>query len=373
MNSLNSGAFNVLNNVESVSRGQVTTSSYALFAQSNWHVNERVDLTTGVRATHELKKGNVYRLAPTGGTPLPAGLEPVRNGQAGAWNSGDLKLSDWSPSGLVTLSWRPSDTHLLYATISRGEKSGGFNINGVGPGPALGADALEVAPEKATNYELGFKSNFWQQRLQVNGNLFLTRVRDYQAAAVITPPGGATPVQVLTNAGEVESRGVEWDIRARLSRALTFTFNGAYTDAFYKSFENAPAPAETNAAPPASYSLTGEQVQGAPRWIVNAGADYRWNWSGSLAQRVNINYAWRSEAPGNIDNSIYSELPAYGLLNVSTGLEKDFGKGVLDASLWVRNLLDAHYLQAGGSTVNAAYTGAPGTPRTIGATLRYSF
>ena len=51
---------------------------------------------------------------------------------------------------------------------------------------------------------------------------------------LVAAPGGATPVQVLTNAGEVESRGVEWDVRARLSRALTFTFNGAYTDAKYK-------------------------------------------------------------------------------------------------------------------------------------------
>ncbi|MFT4047326.1 MAG: TonB-dependent receptor [Solimonas sp.] len=367
----------VLDNITSINHGKVVTDSYALFAQGNWHVTQRFDVTAGVRGTYEEKAARVYRDEPIGATEqsIPA-FQTVQDGQVGAWDSGRLTQHELSPSGLLTFSYRPLDGLLGYLTLSHGEKSGGFNVNGVGVGPSAGADALRVGPERANDVELGLKSTLWNHRLLLNGNLFLTRVGGYQAAAVVTPQDSSTPVQTLTNVDEVESRGIEWDIRALPLRGLTLVFNGAYTDAHYRSFDNAPCPAETNddSTVPTSCDLSGKQVQGAPRWTVNSIAAYEWRWSERLRQSVSASYAWRSSANGSIDNSIYNELPAYGLFNASTGLQFDIGGSrQLAFSVWGRNLADQRYLLSGGSTINNAYTGSVGAPRTVGATLGYSF
>ena len=366
----------ILSNTVSKNYGRVLTDSYALFAQANWHITDRVDLTAGIRGTLEDKTGRVYRSeAEVANRFLLPPYSTARAGQLAAWDSDDhggLQRRDSSPSGLLTLSWRPGDDTLLYASASQGEKSGGFNVNGVGSGPKLGIESLLVEPEQATNFELGLK-HLWQQRLRSNISLFLTRVKNYQAAAQIAPQGEAIPVSVLTNVGEVESRGVEWDLQALLARGLVLRLNGAWNDAYYKSFENAPCPAEAYPDDPASCSLTGEQVQGAPRLTVNAGLSYRHEWSRRWGQEFHLNYAWRSRANPSIDNSVYSEIPAYGLLNASTVVQRYLERGEIAFSLWARNLLDERYILTGGTTINSVYAGSPGTPRTLGATLRYSF
>jgi len=363
----------VLDGITSVNHGKVVTASYALFAQGNWHVTERFDVTAGMRGTYEEKSARVYRDEPIGATPQAgAALQAAQDAQFAAWDSGRMRLHELSPSGLLSLSWRPADDLLAYLTLSHGEKSGGYNANGVGIGPSAGADALRVGPERANDLGLGFKSAWGRRRLLLDVELFLARVSGYQSAAVVVPPGSNVPVQTLRNVGEVGSRGVEWDLRALPLHGLTLAFNGAYTDAEYRSFDDAPCPAERSDT--ASCTLTGRQVQGASRWTLNANASYEWHWSPRVRQRLAAGYSWRSSANGSIDDSRYNELPAYGLLNAATTLQFDIGGDqTVELSVWGRNLGDRHYLLSGGSTVNNAYTGSVGAPRTVGASLAYRF
>lgn len=368
----------VFDDTRSISRGNALTRSTALFAQANLHLTDRIDLTAGVRGTYEDKTGRARRLEPEAAMRYPEGspLRAAQDAQNAPWDSDDqggLERHDFSPSGLLTLSWRTADgRHLWYATAAQGEKSGGFNINGVGSGPALGVGSLEVKPERARNYELGLKSAPWPF-VNVNLNVFLTRVSHYQASGYATPPGQSIPVTVLANVGSIGSRGVEWDVRARPARSVTLTFNGAWNDAHYRSFDNAPCPAETNPDDPASCDLGGEQVQGAAKWIVNAGIAHEHRWNARERQQSRLGYAWRSSVNGSIDNSTYNEIPSYGLLNASTQWSREVEYGELAFSLWARNLLDERYLLSGGSAINALYFGVPGAPRTIGAAVSYAF
>ncbi|KAF1046989.1 hypothetical protein [Xylophilus sp.] len=135
-----------------------------------------------------------------------------------------------------------------------------------------------------------------------------------------------------------------------------------------------PAEAYAGGASSTSQNLTGQRVYGAPRWILNLGGSYRWAWNDRLSQSVAANYSWRDWAFGYVDNSIYSRIPAYGLLNLSTTWQYAVaGANQVELSLWPRNALDKKYLLATQPTIQGAYTGAVGAPRTIGVTLRYNF
>ena len=379
---LNSTAgLGLIDNTNGLTHGESTTDSYALFGQGNWHVSERLDFTGGLRATSESKDARTYREALAGGIPLsayPAEVRPIvaatRNAVGGAYDSGDLHVSGVAPSGLATFSYKFTPALLGYTTVSHGEKSGGVNISGVGSAPTLGANSLKIAPEKANNFELGFKSSWLNNHLLINANYFQIRVKDYQTNAFVAGP--VTPVLILTNAGDVKSEGVEFDIKARPVAGLSLSFNGSYNDAHYTKFNAAPASAELAAIGATKADLSGQPVVGAPKWIANPGARYDWRINDDLRQYVVVNYAWRSDAEGYIDNSQYARIPAYGLLNLATGWQFGPGTKQWDISLWAKNALDKRYFltaAAGQTTGGGAYVAAVGTPRTVGVTARLDF
>lgn len=363
---------NSFSNVNSQSYGSGTTNSYALFGQSVWHATDRFDVTTGIRGTFEQKWGQTYRTAPTGGTALT--LQPS---VAGAWDSGVMTINNFSPSFLLTGGYQLARDVMSYATYSYGEKSGGFNMNGVSSGPTLGAGSLQVNPERANNFELGVKSSWWDERLIANANLFLTQVNGYQSASSTVPPGTSSPTWILINAGGVRTQGVELDLQARPINRLNLRLNASYNDAYYSSFENGVCGAEMTPTASGTCSLTGQPLNGAPRWIANTGGEYRWPIADNLEQYASGNYAWRSWTYGDISNSAYSVIPSYGLLDLMTGIRLPTGKNRWDASIWVKNATNNHYwlmtYQQTIINVNNPYVGAAGAPRTIGATLKVGF
>lgn len=375
---------NVFNGATSLSQGHAETRSLALFGQGTWHLTDRLDAQVGLRLTQEHKTAWVNRLAPTGTSTLPAFLDALRQGEIGPWSSGPLSLDRLSPATQLGLAYRLTPSALLYGSLAQGDKSGGFNINGVGSGPSLGANSLAVGAERARTLDLGLKSSLWQDQLQVNINAFLARVTGYQTVASVYPAGSLLPYQVLANVGAVRSRGVEWDLvlrpRAGVAQGLQLRFNGAYTDARYQSFPNAPCPGELNPGAPPYCDLSGQPVQGAPRWMVNLGGRYQWSAGDRRYQYATLQYRWRSEAYGSLDNSRYNLLPAYGLVDAALGWQFPGGMGagqggstLWDFSLWVRNLADTRYYLSGGQGAGGSYVAAAGTPRTLGMTLRYSF
>ncbi|WP_447590889.1 TonB-dependent receptor [Aquipseudomonas campi] len=364
---LNGLGLDALNNVETKTNGKSETKSFALFAQSTWHLTQQLDFTAGIRGTYEEREARVKRFAPTGGTPATGLSAIIRQNQTGAYDSGDLSLYNFSPSGLLGLSYTFTDDFLGYVSLSHGEKSGGVNLN-VSQAPTLGAESLLVAPERANNAELGIKSQWLDDRLLVNANLFWTGIHGYQATGY--SPNPAPGVFFLTNAGKLRSRGLELNVTALPIRGLTLNFTGSYNDVTYLSFKDAQAPAES-AVP--TQDLSGQRAAGAPKWIGNVSAEYRWNLESGFEPYVSGNYAYRSDTPGTLDNSKLSEIDGYGLANFSVGVRKDLSGGQVDASLWVRNAFDKEYYLTTANNSNGLYVGYLGQPRTAGVSLRYDF
>ncbi|HHM4557128.1 TonB-dependent receptor [Pseudomonas aeruginosa] len=363
-----------LNDTYSKANGKIETDSFALFAQGTWHLTERLDFTAGLRGTYEEKNAKVERFAPLGGAAVGGVGAAVRNGQLGAYDSGDLSQYNFAPSALLSLSYQFSDDLLGYASLSHGEKSGGVNL-AVGSAPSAGADSLLVGPERANDAELGLKSTLFDRRLLLNANLFWTGIHGYQATTLYQAPGSTQLVQVLANAGSVRSRGLEFEAIALPLRGLTLNFNGSYNDVTYLSFKDAPCPAEVSTRPgaPSSCDLTGQRVVGASKWIANLNGEYQWRLDDRFQPYVSASYAYRSAAEGTLDNSDLSKIDGYALVNLAAGLRSDLGDGQLDTSVWLKNAFDKDYYLSAFASINGSYTASVGQPRTLGVSLRYDF
>ncbi|RPQ90654.1 TonB-dependent receptor [Pseudomonas aeruginosa] len=363
-----------LNDTYSKANGKIETDSFALFAQGTWHLTERLDFTAGLRGTYEEKNAKVERFAPLGGAAVGGVGAAVRNGQLGAYDSGDLSQYNFAPSALLSLSYQFSDDLLGYASLSHGEKSGGVNL-AVGSAPSAGADSLLVGPERANDAELGLKSTLFDRRLLLNANLFWTGIHGYQATTLYQAPGSTQLVQVLANAGSVRSRGLEFEATALPLRGLTLNFNGSYNDVTYLSFKDAPCPAEVSTRPgaPSSCDLTGQRVVGASKWIANLNGEYQWRLDDRFQPCVSASYAYRSAAEGTLDNSDLSKIDGYALVNLAAGLRSDLGDGQLDTSVWLKNAFDKDYYLSAFASINGSYTASVGQPRTLGVSLRYDF
>ncbi|HBN8568551.1 TonB-dependent receptor [Pseudomonas aeruginosa] len=363
-----------LNDTYSKANGKIETDSFALFAQGTWHLTERLDFTAGLRGTYEEKNAKVERFAPLGGAAVGGVGAAVRNGQLGAYDSGDLSQYNFAPSALLSLSYQFSDDLLGYASLSHGEKSGGVNL-AVGSAPSAGADSLLVGPERANDAELGLKSTLFDRRLLLNANLFWTGIHGYQATTLYQAPGSTQLVQVLANDGSVRSRGLEFEATALPLRGLTLNFNGSYNDVTYLSFKDAPCPAEVSTRPgaPSSCDLTGQRVVGASKWIANLNGEYQWRLDDRFQPYVSASYAYRSAAEGTLDNSDLSKIDGYALVNLAAGLRSDLGDGQLDTSVWLKNAFDKDYYLSAFASINGSYTASVGQPRTLGVSLRYDF
>ncbi len=353
----------VLNNALTETRQQLGTDSVSAFAQATWHVNDRWDLTAGLRQTMEDKDTRVIRDPATGGPNVHLAF-PV-------YDSGKLELSDDNLSALFSVGYSFTDQVLGYASVSQGAKSGGINPSV--PAAALGTDSLFIDSEEATDVELGVKSTLLDDALVLNVNAFWTRVEDYQATQIAeTAPGVFT--QLLSNVGLVRTRGVEAEVTAVPVDGLTLALAASYNDATYLSYSDAPCSAEAAVAGATVCDLSGQDVVGAPKWIVNPGASYRRDLVSGVTGYGSFEYAWRSDFFGSPDNSEFARVDSYGLLNVRLGLNADWGGNTWDVSVWANNVLDERYVIGGlGAGQFRSYFQAPGAPRAIGATVRVEF
>ena len=145
--------------------------SQAVFGELYWQLADAWKLTVGARYTED-DKSRTY---------LPVNLfSPLgQGGVAGApgWNESsvvDETLKFEETTGRVTLDWQVTDDSLLYLTVSRGYKAGGFNT------PVLGASVAPYKSELVDALEIGTKNLFADGRVQLNVSAFLYDYQDYQ-------------------------------------------------------------------------------------------------------------------------------------------------------------------------------------------------
>jgi iron complex outermembrane receptor protein len=131
----------------------------------------------------------------------------------------------------VGVDFRPNDDTMLYASWSRGYRSGGFS-----PRAATAVTAgVAFQPETIDSYEVGGKFDLMDRLLQLNVAGFVSKYKDLQQNTTI--PGGPTGNQTITsNVGSATIKGVELDLTLRPTDGLKFTATAGFLDANVKDF-----------------------------------------------------------------------------------------------------------------------------------------
>ena len=221
-----------------------------------------------------------------------------------------------------------------------------------------------MKPEKVDDFELGLKSRLLGDKAEFNLTLFWTTDSNYQANYVNT---NVTPaVSYITNVGTVRSRGVEVDSRFNPLAGLSLTFAGAYDDARYLHYTNAPAPFLQNYL--GVVDLSGRQASGAPKWALSGSAEYV-HAAGAAELYGGGDASWRSGFYAAVNLDPFSYVPGYALVGLHAGVRDPGGRW--DISGWVRNLANQDYYNTKSisSTFGVVY-GTLGEPRTYGISLR---
>ena len=384
----------VLNGLTALNTQYLTNTSAALFGQASWKVTDALTIQPGVRLNYDTKKGFYDRKVFDG-----AG-NPVLLGQTGAVKAAQLAIfapqsyapegSDWNFSYDLTLSYELARDVLAYATYAKTFKSFGINQNGV-PNDAAGVPALAaqtILPESLNHYEAGIKAQFWDRKATFNLSIFRTDIKDYQAQ--VTNGSLGLVRGYLANAQQVRSQGVEADFSLRPSDRFNVYVNGAYNDAKYRKFVDAPCPPELSGggsgavigapgAPgtnsPANCDISGQRLPGVSEWTFSYGAEYNVpvKLLGQDGQAyLGFDGSYRSNFSSNPSPSAYTWVDGYSLNNFRLGFRTDAG---FDIYGWVRNAFDVNYFEAlnvpGGNT--GLITGQVGDPRTFGATIKATF
>lgn len=423
--------------------------NWAVFTHNIFHISDEVDFTLGLRWTNERKKFDaLFGNDNTGCVTLQSTLtddltspnatvRALAGGLIGLGCQGNAtaelngvaindKRSEDEFTGTGILSWKPSRDLLLYASVSRGYKAGGFNLDRsalkapilvVGGVPttsfaaAGGAQALvhnlQFDPEINNAYEVGgkfsrgkvtvnvafFRQDFENFQLNTfNGSVFLVQTingcdsdlgggdRDLSATT------GACPAGDISYG--VRSEGVEIESSLRVLRHLTVNMGLTVANTHYRSN----LVGNENGVPldPALRKLPGDNLSNAPKYVVTSSVAWTprigsSGWSGLFY----VDSRLTSDFNTGSDLFPQKEQTSFLVVNARLGLRGPAEKWSIEA--WAQNLFNQDYTQvAFNSPFQAGTTAAPfvdpqfpggrqimsaflAEPRTYGITGRFRF
>lgn len=265
-----------------------TVKSYSGFAQVNANLTEQIKLTAGGRYTKEKKDARIFR-----DTLRPGAVSAIFGPFAELTPSRKEGSFDWSLTGQYYFDSR----NVLYASVARGSKSGGFQT--LASNPAL----IEFEGEEATTVEVGWKSRLIST-LGWDFALYNTTVKDFQYNVSLAT-GNA-----IANA-KVRSRGFDTSLNWRPLPDLTIRGGVVYADArILEAFPGAPK---------------GTRVQRAPEWTGNASIEYRADLSDSVDLRINPKVDFSSRQLSQLPSVGAPDREPYALVDliVAVGAQDD--------------------------------------------------
>ncbi|WP_422059038.1 TonB-dependent receptor [Sphingopyxis sp.] len=312
------------------------------FANATLHLGERFDLTFGGRYSGNRQFANQV--------------------SDGALAGGPRTLPDArSSENVFTFSAAPqfeiSDQATVYARVAKGFRPGGPNVLAPGAPANLGT----YASDSLISYELGVKAETADRSFSIDIAAFHIDWKDIQVFGQINNFG------VNFNGGKATSDGLEFTTVLRPTTGLSFSLNGAYTDAKLK-----------DDTPPQVGGLSGDALPYTPKYSIGANADYEWELGGETKAYVGGSIRSLSKQPAAYDFAFRSAngrqryLPSYQVVDLRAGV--DFGQYSLE--LYAKNLTDAEgktSLEAPGNVPLGAAGTAVIRPRTFGVTLTAGF
>jgi outer membrane receptor protein involved in Fe transport len=304
-----------------------TYKEYAFFGDVTYKIDSTFDITGGLRYAHN--------------------DQTFHENTSGAL-TGTVNIEGQSNEDVVTWSFSPrmhlSADQMLYLRIATGYQPGGPNI--ALPGVPLSVDASTL-----TNYEIGWKALFDDNRLMIDAALFDVEWDKIQVTAQ------ANGVGYLANGGTARSSGMEFAMLYAPVAGLRLGFNGAYTDA------------KLTEAVPSLGGFDGSRLPAVPKWAMSATADWSFpawaDWTGRVGGGVRYVGDTLSSVEGN---PLTLPQDSYTAIDLNADVSNDRWT----VRLYIRNLADKRVYTSLAPLSNPVtgeiikVNGVPLTPRTIG-------
>jgi iron complex outermembrane recepter protein len=211
----------------------------------------------------------------------------------------------------VNLNWQVDDDRMLYFTWSTGFRPGGVNRN------ALVTDQ-PYRPDFLTNYEIGWKTSWFDNTLRFNGDVFLENWKDFQFSFL-----GPNSVTVIANAGQAQSKGIEGQLDWRATQDLTISGSAALTDA-HLTQPYCKDPTDCAAAG-SLQAPNGQQLPITPKFKANATGRYNFDafgWPSYVQATVMYNGSTWNDLR-TFERDVLGKNPAYTVANFSFGVTHD--------------------------------------------------
>lgn len=344
-----------------VSDADQDTDTQAIFGQGTWRLNEQWALTLGARYSEDQKDvdSDPYCAEYKSNTP---------NGAASCFGPdyhNVLSRDDENFSPAATLTWTPSDNHMLYAKYSEGYKSGGFDLQSLSGDLA----AYQFEPEEAQSFELGSKSTLLDGAMTLNMALFRNEYTNLQVSTFDGNVGFN-----VGNAAEAVSQGLDVDVRWALTDELTTSLSLALLDAFYDSFPNAQCSfPEAQAIGESVCDLSDRDLQFSPDWAGH------WNltWESSIANGLlltvttDVNFTDSYFISSDLDPEF--EQSGFAKVDMRVSIQPELGSWEL--ALVARNLTDKETISFGNDVPlsGGSYFKNIDKGRTVAVQARYRF
>lgn len=334
----------------------VRTKAKAVFGEATYDFTEQLSVTLGGRYSWEKKR-------------IFAG-EPDRPGFTRGVTFLPLERSDswekFTPKATVQYEWSKS---MIYATFSRGFKSGGYSA-------PITPNDIALRPEVLDMYEIGHKGDYFDRSLRLNAAAFYYEYTDLQ----VTRAGssGDTIIIRTENAADATIKGAELDVTWYPTSQLEIAFGGTYLDSKYSEFSTT-AKVFNNSLGTSMfgmsdrpYDASGDRLLRAPDLAGYARLTYDFVLP-TARLPVTVNYAYKGiyyfDFVADQASKSFKQ-DAYGLFNARATYIPDNGDWLI--AVWANNILDKKYFDdavGNFSGIRASY----GEPRTFGLDFTMNF
>lgn len=302
--------FSIINTSTARSRG------VALYGQLTYAITDKFDITAGLRYDYERKEQN--GLAEYQHDPDPNPIFAILPD-----TSATVSFNAVSPK--VSLAYHINDHSNLYTVYSKGFRAGG--LTQLSPDPSQ-APFFAYKPEFSNNVEVGLKQTFLNKRLQVNAALFYIKVNDAQVPTLILPEA----ITVTRNAGELTSKGFEFELAATPVDGLQVNYSFGFTDATYNTL-NVPNDGE-------EVDLKGNHQIFTPEMTSMMAVQYAYALGTPSSLKLVVRGEWAHLGTQYFDLANAIRQTPYNLLNARAGVASDS----FEVMFWGRNLGNERYI-----------------------------
>jgi iron complex outermembrane recepter protein len=332
-----------------------TIETAAAYAQADWEVVPKLTFTAGARYTWEVKKIDFY-LSDRFFSPLytsnAAGAAGYSSAQVAAAGI-PLRQTQSRVTPHVALTYKLASATIVYASVTNGFKSGGWNGTN-----SIPFQVLPFQPERTWSYETGFKSDLFNHKLRLNGTAYLAVTKDLQVTSGIIVPPATTISQLARNAGKLRTYGFEFETVFAPTKRFNLFANGSIGHGSYLSTVLTPG------VPLASQITTATIPLRVPTFQLSTGASYKMPIQ-AIGGDLGFSAVYRHNSSYAVAALNTTFAPAEDFVDLNLTYDNDSGKW--GAAVGVTNLTEQKTLTANFLSL------FPGDPRRVTGRLWFNF